>query len=197
MSTIFYDTTIPSPRKDATIRVKAFKPGGVEDAGYHTIELLEFYPDFDNRLKFRGRAYVRPCEALSRPEHAHIYEVRGAGFLDQPYIEIRENFIHPSDREEMMAWCREQVSRRGYTSLVIHKQPLPFPMFKKGTRITVLEYKDNYHDTITTGQAGQLATVAEDSSIGAMSSVIFDNPELNRGYKSVGVPSIALREVEE
>jgi hypothetical protein len=194
-STIFTTDTTTRPRQDATIRIQAFKPGTTEEAGYITVDLLEFHPDYDERLKFRSYALVKPREELTRPEHAHIYQMCGAGYLEQPYISINEVFIHPADLAEMMKWCRQELAhRQGYTPLVIHPQPRPFPMFKKGARVIVVAFKDDYDDT--TGLVGELATTAQASSPGARTQVTFDNPALNKGYKSVGIPSIALREVK-
>ena len=197
-STIFTAGGVGIPRQDATIRVKAFKPGGTLDAGYLTVDLLEFHPDYDERLKFRGYTLVRPAPELTRPEHAHIYQMCGEGYLEEPYISINEVFIHPIDLAEMMRWCRRELAHnKGYTPLIIHPQPRPFPMFKRGTRVTVLPYKDSDFDTTAAGQAGQTATTAADSSPGAMTMITFEKSELNRGFQSVGMPSIALREVRE
>jgi len=165
------------PQKIATIRVKAFQPGGTEDAGYLSVELLEFHPDFEERAKFRGHALVRPREEFRRPEHAPIYRMCGDGYLEQPYISINEVFIHDADLAEMMRWCRRELARRKqYTPLIIHPQPLPFPLFERGTRVRVLPYKDRDCDTVADKQAGQLATTAEKSSLGAMTQVTFDAP---------------------
>lgn len=190
--------TTTRPRPDASIRVKAYKEGSTQEAGYIRVELLEFHPDLDERLKFRGYALVRPCKELLRPEHAHIYRMCGEGFLEEPYISVNEVFIHEADREEMMKWCWQELHRRKqYTALVIHPQLVPFPMFRKGVRVIVLEYKDSQFDTVEAHQAGQLATTYSQSSPGAMTQVTFDKPELNRGFKCIGMPSIALREVKD
>lgn len=195
MSTIFTTETKARPRQDATIRVQAFKPGSVEKDGYIQVELLEFHPDYDNRMKFRGYALIKPRPETDRPEHRHIYERHGVGFLDEPYLSIREFFIHPDDLRELMDWCSKTTrAARHYKPLIIHKCSRPFPMFKRGDRVIALEYKDEHYDTVEAGQAGHIATITGNSSGGGMSSVRFDDEVLNRGFKSVGLPSIALRE---
>lgn len=200
-STIFVTetNTITKLRPDATIRVKSYQPGGThQQTGYISVKLLEFHPDYDERLKFRGYALVKPQKELLRPEHAHIYRMCGEGFLEEPYISINEVFIHEADRTEMMEWCWTELHRRKqYTALVIYPQLVPFPMFRKNVRVIVLEYKDDYADTVAAGQSGQIATTYSQSSPGAMTQVTFDKPELNQGFKCICLPSIALREVKD
>lgn len=194
MSTIF--TTETRPKPGATIRIEADEPERFQAEGagfqpnYVTAELLEYHPDQDDRIKARGFAYVRVNEALARPDVGGVFVVQGAGYLAKPYAYVREFIIHPDDLQEMNRWCYQHAC-----ALVIEKQPRPFPMYPKGTRVTVLAYKTERQDTVADGQAGQLATV-EESSEGGMTQVVFDDPALNRGYKSIGVVSIALREME-
>lgn len=197
MSNIFTTETVTRPRPGANIRIEAYEPGRFETEGagfkpnYVTAELLEYHPDHDYRMKARGFAYVRVNEALAaRPNVGGVFGIQGEGYLEKPYAYVREFIIHPEDLQEMNRWCRQHDS-----DLVIEKQPRPFPLYPKGTRVTVLEYKTERYDTVAAGQAGQLATV-EESSDGGMTTVIFDDPALNQGYKSIGVVSIALREAK-
>ena len=197
MSTIFTTTTTTktAPRLDATIRVEAYQPDLPGTTKYIVVDLLEFHPDTDGRMKMRGFALVRPNDALTnggtRPNVGGVYHMCGAGWLEQPYARVREFIIHPADREEMTAWCY-QVGK----PIVIHKQPVPFPMFKKGVRVVVLAYKDDYTDTAAAGQAGQFAITTERGGEGGMTQVHFEDEALNKGYKSLSVPSIALREAK-
>jgi hypothetical protein len=137
----------------------------MEESGYIAAELLEFHPDFDTRLKFRGYAYVRPRPELQRPEHAHVYLMCGAGYLDEPYLSVNEVFLHPLDVRELMQWCRQHGDR----SLIIHRCPLPFPVFKRGTRVTVITDPENERRFL-----GQSGTITESSS-GGRSGVKFDD----------------------
>jgi hypothetical protein len=197
MSTIFTTigtTTTPEPRQDATIRVEVYNmPPGVgtdEPAVYRPVKLLSFFPDHDARaLKMRGYALIGYEDWMQHP----AYEVQGAGYLERPYVSVREFMIHPQDRREMLAYCNKY--HQGMP-LVIHPQPRPFPLFKKGSRVIVIEYKDEHYDTRAAGQVGQLATTTEASSPGAMTRIRFDQEELNQGFQSVSLPSIALREIE-
>src|SRR6266699_1660621 len=188
--------TTTRPRHDATIRIEAFQPGSMQKAGYITVDLLEFHPDYDTRLKFRSYALVRPRPELTRPEHAHIYRMCGTGYLEQPYISISEVFIHPVDLVEMMDYCRKQPHPAA--PLVIHPCPLPFPMFSKGDRVVCIKAES---DLATAAHVGQHATVAEDSSAGNGTMVTFDIPELNKGtdgriYPAIGFASSSLRKLE-
>ncbi len=199
MSNIFTTETVTRPRQGATIRIDAYEPerwqasqesGQKFEPTYVTAELLEYHMDRDPRMKARGFAYVRPNEALTRPNVGGVFGIQGEGWLERPYAYVREFIIHPDDLAEMNRWCRQHDS-----DLIIEKQPRPFPMYPKGTRVTVLEYKTERYDTVAAGQAGQLATV-EESSDGGMTTVTFDDSALNQGYKSIGVVSIALREAK-
>ncbi len=196
MSTIFttQTNTTTRPRPDATIRVEIYKmPPGAgmnEPKQYRAARLLEFHPDHDNRLKFRGYALIEREEWVQHP----AYEVQGAGFLEQPYVYVREFMIHEDDRRELIAYCDKFLSGN---PLRIRPQPVPFPMFRKDTRVVVVEYKDAYDDTTAAGQIGKLATVTEQSSPGGRTTIRFDDAALNRGFTAVGLPSIALREIQE
>jgi len=195
-NTIFTTTTSATtkPRLDATICIEAFKPASVEKAGYLSVELLEFHPDFAPRLKFRGYAYVKAQPELLRPEHAHIYCICGESYLNEPYISISEVFIHETDLQEMMRYCRKQAQ-----PIIIHPCSLPFPMFSRGQRVVTVEYKRKNRDL--TPSPGQLGTVTENSSYAGKTSVRFDDLEWNKGQNgcvspAISVPSLALRAVK-
>lgn len=194
-ATTITTTTKTTPKPDAKIRVELFKAGSVEKVGYIKVDLLEFHPDFDNRLKCRSYAYVRPRPELLRSEHAHIYEKRGEGYLEEPYISINEVFIHPADRKEMMQWCLHQIAdNKGYTPLIVHPQPLPFPMFNKGDRVVCIK-KDERNGKVY-GVPGSVAVCVEKSSIGGMTKIRYDDAQLNMGFEELGVISDCLRKVE-
>jgi hypothetical protein len=167
MSTIF--TTRTTSRievvPDATIRVRAFKPGSVEENGYITVDLLEFHPDFDERAKFRGEALVKASPELLLPEHAHIYVMCGAGYLEEPYISVNEVFIHGEDLRELMEWCRQETNRKKqYTALIVHPCPLPFPVFERGMPVTVITDSDNNGRFL--GQSGAITVSSGDGRSG-------------------------------
>ncbi len=204
MSRIFSTETKTTtrPRHDATIRIQFLGP---DDTSWHgewrTVQLYEFHPDFDTRLKFRSYAYTSiPDDVVQGGRyHTGVYHVMGQGYLEYPYLNVRETVIHEEDLRELMDYCRKETDlHKRYFPIIIHPQPLPFPMFGKGDRVTVIG-KDSHDSEDRIGQTG---TVTEDSSPGGMSSVHFDNDEYNRGtdgriYKSIGMPSISLRKLEQ
>jgi hypothetical protein len=191
MSTIFTETTVKVPRHDATICVAFYKMPpefDVSNSGeYRTVHLLEFHPDFDPRMKMRGRAYIKRADWMEHP----AYEVAGAGFLETPYVEIREFMIHQADRAEMYRWSRTHQ----YATIIIEKQPIPFPLFAKGDRVVCICEDERWPKRVLIGQIG---TITERSSGGGMSSVRWDKEECNKGsdgviYKSLGISSSCLR----
>ena len=186
--------TTTRPRHDATIRIQFLVPDDTRWKGeWRVVQLLEFHPDYDNRLKFRSHAYTSiPDDVIQNGRyHTGVYSLMGQGYLEKPYLNVRELSIHEADLRELMDYCRAQPHPAA--PLVIHPCPLPFPMFSKDDRITVVD-----KDTLSYGQTG---TIAEDSSGGGMSRVHFDNDEYNRGtdgqiYPAIGMPSISLRKLE-
>ena len=190
--------TTTRPRHDATIRIQFFKPDETRWNGqWRTVQLYEFHPDFDNRSKFRSYAFTSiPDDVIQGGRyHTGVYHIAGQGYLEHPYLEVRELSIHEADLRELMDYCRAR--RYPAEPVVIHPCPLPFPMFSKGDRVTVVG-KDSHESP---DRIGQTATVVGDSSGGGMSTVHFDNDEYNRGtdgriYKSIGMPSSSLRKLE-
>jgi hypothetical protein len=194
--------TTTRPRHDATIRIQYLGSDDTKWGGqWRTVQLYEFHPDFDNRLKFRGYAYTSIPDDLIRDGRYHtgLYSIMGQGYLEHPYLNVLETSIHEDDLRELMDYCREQTDQhKRYTPVIVHPQPLPFPMFAKGERVVVVG-KDSWDKEDHIGQTG---TIAEDSSPGGMSSVTFDNAEYNQGsdgriYQSIGMPSISLRTLEQ
>jgi hypothetical protein len=194
--------TTTSPRHDATIRIQYLGPDDTKWGGqWRTVQLYEFHPDFDNRLKSRSYAYTSIPDDLIQDGRYHtgVYTVMGQGYLEYPYLNVRETSIYETDLRELMDYCREQTNQhKRYASIIIYPCPLPFPMFTKGDRVTTIG-KDAHDSEICIGQTG---TIAEDSSPGGMSSVHFDDDEYNRDtdgriYKSIGMPSISLRHLEQ
>jgi len=196
VSTIFTANTIQQPLPDPTIRVCYYEFPAHERMTlpfeYRPAHLLEFHPSYDDRMKSRGTAYLRPEEWM---EH-EAYEMCGVGFLEKPYVYIREFMIHEDDRREMYRYCE----KHDHKPIVIQKQPVPFPMFKRGERVICVA-ADTHMAHITNASEeyiGQIATVIKKSSEGGMTIVHWDTPQLNVGldrhvYPSVGVSSISLR----
>jgi hypothetical protein len=190
--------TTTRPRHDATIRIQYLGPDDTRWGGqWRTVQLYEFHPDYDNRAKFRSYAYTSiPADTLQGGRyHTGVYTIMGQGYLEHPYLSVRELSIHEADLRELMDYCRSQPHMA--SPLVIHPCPLPFPMFSKGDRVVVVG-KDSHDSEARRGQTG---TITEDSSGGGMSSVHFENDEYNRGtdgrqYPSIGMPSINLRKLE-
>jgi hypothetical protein len=191
--------TTTRPRHDATVRIQYFGPDDTKWGGqWRTVQLFEFHPDYDNRSKFRSYAYTSiPDDIIQNGRyHTGVYSIRGQGYLEKPYLDIRELSIHEADLRELMDYCRAQPHPA--MPIVIHPCPLPFPMFAEGDRVTVIG-KDTHGDE---GHIGQTGTIAKESSGGGMSMVRFDNDEYNRGtdgriYKAIGMPSISLRKLEQ
>jgi len=200
MSRIFHTETKTTtrPRHDATIRIQFLGPDDTKWGGqWRTVQLYEFHPDY-SPAKFRSYAFTSIPDDLLQNGHYHtgVYTLMGQGYLEHPYLSVRELSIHEEDLRELMDYCRAQPHMA--SPIIIHPCPLPFPMFAKGDRVTVIG-KD-IHDS--EGRKGQTGTIAEDSSPGGMSSVHFDNDEYNKGtdgriYKSIGMPSISLRKLEQ
>jgi hypothetical protein len=190
--------TTTRPRHDATIRVQFLSPNDTKWGGqWRTVELYEFHPDYDNRAKFRSYAYTSiPADVVQQGRyHTGVYTMMGQGYLEKPYLSVRELSIHEADLRELMDYCRRQPHLAA--PLVIHPCPLPFPMFAKGDHVTVIG-KDSHDSEARMAQTG---TITEDSSGGGMSSVHFDSEEFNKGtdgriYPSIGMPSISLRKLE-
>jgi hypothetical protein len=194
--------TTTRPRHDATIRIQYLGSDDTRWSGqWRTVQLYEFHPDFDTRLKFRSYAYTSiPDDLIQNGRyHTGVYHIMGQGYLEKPYLDVRETSIHEADLREMMEYCRAETDlHKRYTPIIIHPCPLPFPVFTAGDRVTTIG-KDAHESE---GRIGQTGTIAEDSSAGGMSMVHFDNDEYNRGtdgriYKAIGMPSISLRKLEQ
>lgn len=187
MSTIFNTTTTTltkvEPRLDATIRISYYAmPAGsnLHDREYRSVRLLEFHPDFDERAKFRSTAYVKPEAWMEHP----AYERCGDGFLaeDQVYVSVREFMIHEEDRRELMSYCAKYLD---HGTLLIYPCKRPFPIFHRGARVVVIQYKTEYDDTSRyAGQRGKIIS----SSRGGRSEVLLESGE------RIGSASVALRE---
>jgi hypothetical protein len=183
---IFTTTTRLDINPDATIQVQKLTGHFVEplDREYIDVPLLEYHPDYDNRMKFRGHAYVPYREDLTG------YPVLGQGYLDEPYIEINEVFIYEQDVKSMNQYCRQHLQ---YGPIILKKCPLPFPIFNPGDRVHVVqEDTRNDHTYATVGETG---ICVKGSSEGGMTAVRWDKEELNMGFESLGVRSICLRKV--
>ena len=126
MSTIFSQTTPLVPLIDATIRVLSLKGRTTKKTSrYITAELLEFHPDLRERQRFifRSYAYVKPHPELLLPQHAHLYQPCGEGYLAESYLRINELYIHGEDVREMLTWCKMHE----LAPLIVHPCPLLIP----------------------------------------------------------------------
>lgn len=166
------------------------------------MQLYEFHPDFDSRGKFRSYAYTSiPSDLIQEGRyHTGVYSVMGLGYLEKPYLSVRETVIHEADLRELMEYCRTETNlHKRYTPIVIHPCPLPFPVFAKGDRVVCIKTDDHM---ATDARVGHVATVAEDSSAGGGTMITFDTPELNKGtdgriYPAIGFVSSSLRKLEQ
>ena len=191
--------TTTRPRHDATIRIQFLGPDDTKWGGqWRTVELLEFHPDY-SPAKFRSHAYTSiPDDVIQNGRyHTGVYSLMGQGYLEQPYLSVRETVIHDDDFRELMDYCRARPHPAA--PIIIHPCPLPFPMFAKGDRVVCIKTDDHM---ATDAHVGQHATVAEDSSGGGGTVVTFDTLELNKGtdgriYPSIGFASSSLRKLEQ
>jgi hypothetical protein len=166
------------------------------------VQLYEFHPDYDLRSKFRSYAFTSiPDDLIQNGRyHTGVYSIMGQGYLEKPYLDVRETVIHEADLRELMEYCRAEMDlHKRYTPIIIHPCPLPFPMFAKGDRVVCIKTDDHM---ATDAHVGQHATVAEDSSAGGGTVVTFDTLELNKGtdgriYPSIGFVSSSLRKLEQ
>lgn len=185
------------PRQDATIQVEDYTVVTAESGirAFRPVRLLEYHPDLTSR-KFRGYAFIEHEEWMDAHE---AYDIQGKGYLDTPFVYIREFMIHSRDRAELTVFCQRHL---GGQPLAIHPQPCPFPIFEKGDRVVVIAYKDAIHDMSSSGPGkvnmiGKTGTIAMISSKTGQSCVIFDDKTAMRGFQSMGLPSVALRKVED
>jgi len=191
--------TTTRPRHDATIRIQFLGPDDTRWNGqWRTVQLYEFHPDY-SPAKFRSYAFTSiPSDIIQQGRyHTGVYSIMGQGYLEQPYLSVRETVIHDDDFRELMDYCRTQSYPAA--PIIIHPCPLPFPMFAKGDRVVGIKTEDHM---ATEAHVGQHATVAEDSSGGGGTVVTFDTLELNKGtdgriYKSIGFASSSLRKLEQ
>lgn len=116
--------TVMKPRHDATIRVAywTMPPGtnmATDHKEYRRVKLLEFHPDYDTRLKFRGYARIALETWMEHP----AYENRGKCPLpdgEVDYVEVREFMIHEDDRAELYRYCSQETpTHKRYAPLII------------------------------------------------------------------------------
>lgn len=112
------------PRQDAHVRIFVGKKEiwrnygrrkqriGTEDI-YELCKLLEFWPDWDYRMKFRGRVLVRPTEKLME-----VYTGKPGISYDETWMELRETELHPEDRENLYIHCARKLDGG---ALIIHR----------------------------------------------------------------------------
>jgi hypothetical protein len=131
--------TTTRPWHDETMRIQFLGPDDTQWQGqWRTVQLYEFHPDFDNRMKFRSYAYTSIPDDLIQGGRYHtgVYTVMGQGYLEKTYLSVRETVIHEGDLRELMDYCCEQTDlHKRYTPIIIHPCLLPFPMFAAGDRV--------------------------------------------------------------
>jgi len=72
---------------------------------YEHCLLLEFHPDWDYRLKFRGSVFVRPTKKILEQ-----YAGKPGIAYDEEWIELRETYLHPEDRENLYIHCARKLN---------------------------------------------------------------------------------------
>jgi hypothetical protein len=80
---------------------------------YELCELLEFWPDHDYRMKFRGRVLVRPMSKMME-----TYAGKLGIPYDETWMELRETELHSEDRENLYIHCARKLDGR---ALIIHR----------------------------------------------------------------------------
>ena len=162
MSTIFRAETKTTilPRHDAPIRIQYFGPDDTRwDGTWCVAQLLEFHPDWDVRMNFRSYAYTSiPADLVQCGRyHTGVSTLMGQGYLEHPYLSVRELSLHEADLRELLDYCRAQPHPAA--PLSIHPCPLPFPLWSRGDRITVIG-KDSHEGTERIGQRATIAEIA-------------------------------------
>ncbi|HVB61247.1 MAG TPA: hypothetical protein VNE61_08665 [Ktedonobacteraceae bacterium] len=197
---LFITRMVIEPREGATIRLRIKQPKDWRVADrdlpasfFRHVSLYEFHPDYDERLKFRGFAYVPPQRDLLGNGN---FTMCGEGFLEEPYMRVRETACHEDDVRAITHWCTYANDSR---PLLLRVCPTPFPMFKKHQRVRVVSVNNpdlatSYADP--TALLGATAICTSASSPGAMTSIRFDNAAFNCGFREVGFWSLDLREEE-
>ena len=95
MSYIFSKETKTTTRSrhDAIIRIQYLGPDDTRWGGqWRIVQLYEFHPDDDTRGKFRSYAYTSIPDNLIQNGRYHtgVYTIAGEGYLEQPYLSVRE-----------------------------------------------------------------------------------------------------------
>jgi hypothetical protein len=83
---------------------------------YELCDLLEFHPDWDYRLKFRGRVLVRPT-----PKLMDTYAGKPWIAYDETWMELRETELHPEDRENLYIHCARKLD--GHALIIQRARP--------------------------------------------------------------------------
>lgn len=184
------------PRQDATVRILLLEFDSSQSAYIGTksinVELLEFHPFVDPTGNGRACAFIKPVPELLQPDRAIYYKLRGAGFLEEPYIGMHEHDIHPDDFQELMHWSWNHLDPP-HGALIIHPCPIPCPVFKKGDRVVVESNDPRWKQNFL----GQKGTITKGNSIrmgmrGA-AAVDFDDPEYHTGFDgSTSVPAVGI-----
>ncbi len=125
-STIFErnQTGVIVPRQDAHVRIFLGKKPiwttygrrkqriGEQDV-YELCPLLEFWPDYDPRMKMRGRVLVRPTKKLMEK-----YAGNPSIPYDENWMELREFMLHEEDRQNLYIHCARKLDGG---ALIIHR----------------------------------------------------------------------------
>lgn len=100
-------------RTDASVRISLGKKQRTSASGkrhligeeiYEDCTLLAFYPDWDDRLKFRGHVLVQPTKKLLKQ-----YAGKSNIACDEERMEFRETELHPEDRAALYLYCQRKL----------------------------------------------------------------------------------------
>jgi hypothetical protein len=80
---------------------------------YELCDLLEFWPDNDPRLKFRGRVLIRPTAKLLE-KYAGVPGIA----YDEDWMEMREIDLHEEDRQNLILHCARKLDG---AALILHQ----------------------------------------------------------------------------
>ena len=112
------------PRQDAQVRIflgekeqwrtygRRRQRIGTEQV-YELCDLLEFHPDYDTRMKFRGTVLVRPT-----PKLLDTYAGKPGVAYDEDWMELREFLLHSEDRENLYIHSARKLDGG---AIILHK----------------------------------------------------------------------------
>lgn len=88
------------------------------EAVYEMAELLEFWPDWDYRMKMRGQVWVKTTTKIVA-KYGHI------AAHNEGWIQLRETELHQEDRENLYIHCARKLDGGPLTIPRIEREETP------------------------------------------------------------------------